>query len=361
LLALVQRSKEKAEKLEKRRKELEEPIRRQIIELKKRWEESQKAAQHAENPEERTKLLEEADRLQAEIEEKWIELEKVEEQLDEFRPVDPSTGTARVGSSMSESRSDHDAEKRAAEDLINSQFFEPFEPPDVSLVVDSNDKRLRRNWPPPGWRTSKCPLDDSLDAIRQWFDFVAGISGVLVCRQVLDRDSRVLPDYGSPYVRDAWSLFEHLKAKGQINRNLEKPSQRYNADEARFELASLRDRMFNLTPLTTAGVKPGEDASAPATAMHPDGPAQPTTAADFEQHMERVAQAIGDDNAVRILAIAQRKDWSGERKMEEILRLDSRFVGKDSTEWGKLLGVSPAAVRGYGLWKQLQKAKRSED
>jgi hypothetical protein len=77
--------------------------------------------------------------------------------------------------------------------------------------------------------------------------------------------------------------------------------------------------------------------------------------------MRRVAQAIGDENAARIMAIAQRKDLSGERKMEEILRLDPRFVGRDSSEWGQLIGVKPAAVRGYKLWKLLQKAKQSEE
>jgi hypothetical protein len=82
---------------------------------------------------------------------------------------------------------------------------------------------------------------------------------------------------------------------------------------------------------------------------------------DIAEHMERVAQAIGDDNAVRILAIAHRKDLSGEGKMQEILRVDSRFAGKDSPEWAVLLNVSAAAVRGYGTWKDLQRRKKSEN
>ena len=49
-----------------------------------------------------------------------------------------------------------------------------------------------------------------------------------------------------------------------------------------------------------------------------------------------------------MLAIVSRTDWSGERKMEEILHLDARFGGKDSIAWGTLLGVTPPAVRGYG-------------
>jgi hypothetical protein len=93
-------------------------------------------------------------------------------------------------------------------------------------------------------------------------------------------------------------------------------------------------------------------------------PAGPSSTDDgpvsMEQHMQRVVQAVGDSSAIRILAIAQRTDLSGEQKMEEMLRLDSRFAGKDSAEWGKLLGVRAAAVRGYPRWKRLQELKRAD-
>jgi hypothetical protein len=86
----------------------------------------------------------------------------------------------------------------------------------------------------------------------------------------------------------------------------------------------------------------------------------PTEQPSLEQHMNRVVQAIGDGNAARILAITNQLDLSGEQKMEEIIRLDNRFAGKNSVEWGKLLGVSPAAVRGYAFWKQLQERKKAD-
>jgi hypothetical protein len=82
---------------------------------------------------------------------------------------------------------------------------------------------------------------------------------------------------------------------------------------------------------------------------------------DIEQHMTRVAQAVGDDNTTQILAIANRGGWSGERRMKEILRVDRRFEGKDSIEWSALLGVSPAAIRGYQTWKVLQQQKKADD
>src|SRR5262249_46417792 len=80
----------------------------------------------------------------------------------------------------------------------------------------------------------------------------------------------------------------------------------------------------------------------------------------IEQHMERVALAVGDDNTTKILVIAGRKDWSGERRMEEIIRLDGRYAGKNSNKLATLLGVTPAAVRGYGIWKQIQAKKASD-
>lgn len=82
---------------------------------------------------------------------------------------------------------------------------------------------------------------------------------------------------------------------------------------------------------------------------------------DTEEQMRRVALAVGDDNAARIIEIAQRKDRSGDEKMQELILLDKRLIGKDSGEWGTLLGVSAAAIRGYSTWKRLQEAKKRAD
>jgi hypothetical protein len=75
----------------------------------------------------------------------------------------------------------------------------------------------------------------------------------------------------------------------------------------------------------------------------------------------QVAQAIGDGQAAKIIAIAQRTDLSAEEKMKAIVKLDSRFKGKNSPEWGKLLGVTPEAVRLLGYWRELQDEKRKPD
>jgi hypothetical protein len=117
------------------------------------------------------------------------------------------------------------------------------------------------------------------------------------------------------------------------------------------ELEMYREAWLMLEQIGDALATVGEQPSAEAAKEHPN----------IEQHMERVAQAVGDDNAARVLAIANRKDWPGERKMEEIIRLDTRFTEKDSNWWARLLEVSPAAVRGYELWKTLQRNKKARD
>ena len=45
--------------------------------------------------------------------------------------------------------------------------------------------------------------------------------------------------------------------------------------------------------------------------------------------------------------------------LEDLLR--RRFAGKNSVQWGKLLDVSPDAVRGYRTWKLLQQARKAGD
>ena len=71
--------------------------------------------------------------------------------------------------------------------------------------------------------------------------------------------------------------------------------------------------------------------------------------------------AASDDNTLKVVAIAQRKDLTVDDKMRLIERLDSRFRGKDSNELASLLGVTPPAIRQTTCWKEWQKLKKSSD
>jgi hypothetical protein len=100
----------------------------------------------------------------------------------------------------------------------------------------------------------------------------------------------------------------------------------------------------------------------PADGAEPDATCNehPVESVSIEQNMERIALAAGDDNTVKVLAVANRKDLSGDRRMEEILLIDRRFAEKDSNEWAALLQVTPPAVRGYKTWKLLRQRKREQ-
>lgn len=108
-------------------------------------------------------------------------------------------------------------------------------------------------------------------------------------------------------------------------------------------------------------------ASSPSTTDPPAAevaapPAGPDLAVpSMEKLMEQLAQAVGDGNLARIMTIAGRKEWPGNRRMEEILLVDRRFAGKLSSEWATLLGVTDGAVRGYRTWKLLQQGKKTSD
>ncbi len=82
--------------------------------------------------------------------------------------------------------------------------------------------------------------------------------------------------------------------------------------------------------------------------------------ADVAKWLDRIAQAAGDDNTARILAIASQQR-PGEERMIEILGIDSRFGGKDSVEWGTLLDVTPECVRGWKTWKRLRQRERDRE
>jgi hypothetical protein len=147
-------------------------------------------------------------------------------------------------------------------------------------------------------------------------------------------------DFGSAVLQD---LYDWLAVEKQIDRAT---ADKLPLDEL---AALLQEEARPRGHEHTAAAAP--PASAPATP--PDE--------DLGRNMERLAQAVGDDTAVRVLAIVNREDLSGQEKMRLLIRLDQRFKGKDSNQWATLLGVKPQAVRGYDAWKELQQERKSLD
>jgi hypothetical protein len=95
-------------------------------------------------------------------------------------------------------------------------------------------------------------------------------------------------------------------------------------------------------------------AAAPPT-LSRDQPSDP------EQNLEWIALAVGDPTTIEVIKIASNKSRPGEERMIAILRLDSRYEGWESPQWGRLLDVNPAAVRQYDTWKKLQAMRKTGD
>lgn len=104
-------------------------------------------------------------------------------------------------------------------------------------------------------------------------------------------------------------------------------------------------------------------AVAPPPTEHPACKVEPPAAektSNADQLLARLCEVVGDEVTTKVLAMASQKDLSGEQRMAEIIRLDKRFAAKNSVQWGTLLDVTPAAVRGYPSWKRLQAAKKDD-
>ena len=94
-------------------------------------------------------------------------------------------------------------------------------------------------------------------------------------------------------------------------------------------------------------------------------PAPVTVDADKEapdgDAIGRVESLMLDDNAAKISQVAKDSSKNTDSRMREIAELDRRFVGWDSNEWGKLLSVSPQAIRQTSAWKEWRNAMRTPD
>lgn len=61
----------------------------------------------------------------------------------------------------------------------------------------------------------------------------------------------------------------------------------------------------------------------------------------------------------KLISILQDATFSGEQKMDALLRADNGLERLDSTQWAELLHVSPNAVRQYDVWKALRRKERA--
>jgi len=91
--------------------------------------------------------------------------------------------------------------------------------------------------------------------------------------------------------------------------------------------------------------------TAEATQQSP--PAQAVSASE----VARLLHLIGDGDGIKVLTIARNESRTAEQRMIELVRMDQRYDGYNSVQWGELLAVDPAAVRQTEFWKQRKHRK----
>lgn len=80
-----------------------------------------------------------------------------------------------------------------------------------------------------------------------------------------------------------------------------------------------------------------------------------------ESYFQLLADVIGDESTSRIIQIAHEAGMTLEQKMEAISLIDRRFTGKQSSEWGVILGRTSNAVRKTAPWKRWRAARKAID
>lgn len=129
-------------------------------------------------------------------------------------------------------------------EITDAHFFAPYPPPTLSLVVNckgkDRDPRLPTNWPPMTWESDVSPLDDSREAMAQWFAYVAGRKGVLEQAKLNERNKTFSQPFpAGKFVRDAWTLVRHLRALGKTQLAVSEENRSYTPHEALVELESI--------------------------------------------------------------------------------------------------------------------------
>ena len=68
----------------------------------------------------------------------------------------------------------------------------------------------------------------------------------------------------------------------------------------------------------------------------------------------RISDVLLGGGRTAILKIAHDRDAAANDRMQDIIRIDSTWAGKDSGEWAELLGVTAQAIRQTACWASLR-------
>jgi hypothetical protein len=104
---------------------------------------------------------------------------------------------------------------------------------------------LPPDWPPPDWEGNDYPLNDSHEAVLEWFDLIVAALPHIARRQRVR--AQVRPDSGGYFVRDAYRLLRHLRDQGRTTaEDDEELGRAYTPHDALIVLRRVRDRLIAL-------------------------------------------------------------------------------------------------------------------
>lgn len=87
----------------------------------------------------------------------------------------------------------------------------------------------------------------------------------------------------------------------------------------------------------------------------------PSSQTSLPNNALSVLAKLTDSELPKLVSILHDSTLSGEQKMNALLRADNGLRRLDSAGWAELLGVTPNAVRQYGVWKALRNQERDPE
>jgi hypothetical protein len=109
--------------------------------------------------------------------------------------------------------------------------------------------------------------------------------------------------------------------------------------------------------LAKIGAAPAELACVPERRISADAEKDGNQAPADAPKLGQVQAAMLDDTGVEVLRVLSNPKMSVDQKMRELIRLDLRYGGFNSTRWAEMLEVTSQAIRQTDCWKECHPRK----
>ena len=154
---------------------------------------------------------------------------------------------------------------------------------------------------------------------------------------------------------NAWQIVSHLAPTVQVNHDQQAPVTIWESWPSLEAIRLLSKKITETIAELASSERPVNTAAtastAPTTEVEPQTATQSPAQAVSAEEVGRLLHLIGDGDGIRILTIARNESRTAEQRMMDLVRMDQRFDGYNSTQWAELLAVRPPAVRQTEFWR----------